>query len=56
MLKLQTRYRKIEISDDQNGSKEAVVITENSSSDDDQSRIWQLLLRSKPYVVWNSNG
>jgi len=56
MLKLQTSYRRIEISDNQNGSKETVVVSENSSSDDQESQIWQIFLKSKPYVVWNTKG
>jgi hypothetical protein len=56
MLKLQTSYRRIEISDNQNGTKETVVVSENSSSDDQESQIWQIFLKSKPYVVWNTQG
>lgn len=56
MLKLQTSYRKIEISDNQNGTTETVVVSENSSSDDQEAQIWQIFLKSKPYVVWNRKG
>lgn len=56
MLKLQTSYRRIEISENQNGAKESLVVSENSSPDDQESKIWQIFLKSEPYVVWNTKG
>ena len=55
-LKMQTRFRKIELFQDQNGEKETLTVEPNSDLSDPESRIWKYFIASKPFIVWDQHG